>query len=165
ELSASLSYLSVQQLIRAPLVRPRLSRASSRCRIAVFCADALGPVDVAEPDFPDKTGRPSRRTTVRTRGVPMPNMDTRNSSDDAATRHREHRVEELIARLPYRLGTTARWLRRPSSRWFRIPAGALLIGGSFFSILPVFGIWMLPLGLILPARDLCPLPRERPTTL
>jgi len=91
----------------------------------------------------------------------MPNMDTRNGSDDAATRHREHRVEELIARLPYRLGTTARWLRRPSSRWFRIPAGALLIGGSFFSILPVFGIWMLPLGLILLAQDVAPLRRAR----
>ena len=34
------------------------------------------------------------------------------------------------------------------------PAGVALILGGFFSILPVFGLSMLPLGLILLAEDL-----------
>ena len=80
---------------------------------------------------------------------------------DAAARHHEHRVERLIDRLPERLRTTTRWLRRPSSRWVRIPAGLLLIGGSLLSILPLFGIWMLPLGLMLLAEDVPPLRRAR----
>jgi hypothetical protein len=54
-----------------------------------------------------------------------------------------------------------RWLRRPSSRWVRIPAGVLLIGGGVLSILPFLGIWMLPLGLMLLAEDLPPLRRVR----
>lgn len=47
-----------------------------------------------------------------------------------------------------------RWLREPSSRWIRIPAGLLLISGGIFSILPLLGLWMLPLGLLLLAQDL-----------
>ena len=54
-----------------------------------------------------------------------------------------------------------RWLRRPASRWARIPAGVLLIIGGCLSILPVFGLWMLPLGLILLADDIPPLRRGR----
>jgi hypothetical protein len=80
---------------------------------------------------------------------------------DAAVRHHEHRLERLIGRLPKRLRTTTRWLRRPSSRWVRIPAGLLLIGGSLLSILPLFGVWMLPLGLMLLAEDVPPLQRAR----
>jgi len=38
----------------------------------------------------------------------------------------------------------------------RIPAGALLIGGS---ILALFGVWMLPPGLMLLAEDVPPLAR------
>ncbi|MGA8900186.1 hypothetical protein [Bradyrhizobium sp.] len=47
-------------------------------------------------------------------------------------------------------------MRKPSSRWVRIPAGALLIGGS---ILALFGVWMLPPGLMLLAEDVPPLAR------
>ena len=46
------------------------------------------------------------------------------------------------------------WLRRPSSRYVRIPLAILLILGGIFSILPVLGLWMLPLGLLLFAQDL-----------
>ena len=35
----------------------------------------------------------------------------------------------------------------------RIPMAILLIAGGIFSILPVFGLWMLPLGLVLFAQD------------
>jgi hypothetical protein len=80
---------------------------------------------------------------------------------DNPTRQHEHRVERLINRLPERLRTTVRWLRRPSSRWVRIPAALLLAGASLLSILPFFGLWMLPLGLMLLAEDLPPLRRAR----
>jgi hypothetical protein len=81
-------------------------------------------------------------------------------SDDPVQQH-QHRVERLIDRLPERLRTTVRWLRRPSSRWVRIPAGLLLVVASLLSILPFFGLWMLPLGLMLLAEDLPPLRRAR----
>jgi hypothetical protein len=74
-------------------------------------------------------------------------------------------IERLIDRLPKRVQALTRWLRRPSSRWIRIPAGVLLILGSFLSILPVFGLWMLPLGLLLLAEDVLPLRRGRDRVL
>lgn len=37
----------------------------------------------------------------------------------------------------------------------------LLVGGGFLSILPLFGLWMLPLGLFLLAEDMPPLRRAR----
>jgi hypothetical protein len=75
--------------------------------------------------------------------------------DDHASRHheRERRLGLLIRRLPERLQAAVHWLRRPAARWVRIPAGLLLIVGSVFSILPILGIWMLPLGLVLLAED------------
>ena len=39
-------------------------------------------------------------------------------------------------------------------RLWRIPTAGFLIVGGVFSILPVFGLWMLPLGLLLLAVDL-----------
>jgi hypothetical protein len=81
--------------------------------------------------------------------------------EDPASRHhhRERRLELLIRRLPERMQSVIRWLRRPAARWVRIPAGILLIVGSVFSILPVLGLWMLPLGLVLLAEDVKPLRR------
>ena len=73
--------------------------------------------------------------------------------------HREWQLDLLMRRLPKRLQSAARWLRRPSSQWVRLPAGLLLILGSIFSILPIFGLWMLPLGLLLLAEDVAPLRR------
>jgi hypothetical protein len=37
----------------------------------------------------------------------------------------------------------------------------MLVGGGFLSALPLFGIWMLPLGLLLIAEDVPPLRRAR----
>jgi len=45
------------------------------------------------------------------------------------------------------------WLLRPSSRWARIPAGMLFMIGGVFAILPVLGLWMLPVGMVLLAED------------
>lgn len=65
----------------------------------------------------------------------------------------EWRVERLINRLPPRAQASVRWLLLPSSRWVRIPAGVLLICGGLLSILPILGLWMLPVGLMILADD------------
>jgi hypothetical protein len=74
---------------------------------------------------------------------------------------RERLIEQLIARLPPKLRSAIQWLRQPSSRPARILAGVLLIGGGFLSILPVFGLWMFPLGLMLLAEDIPAIQRLR----
>jgi hypothetical protein len=45
------------------------------------------------------------------------------------------------------------WVRRPTSRLVRLPMGGLLVVGGIFGFLPFLGFWMLPLGLLLIARD------------
>lgn len=82
-----------------------------------------------------------------------------NSDLPSRDKDRERRLGLLIRRLPARLQRAVRWLRRPRARWVRIPAGLLLILGSLLSILPIFGLWMLPLGLVLLAEDVKPLRR------
>ena len=77
----------------------------------------------------------------------------------------DHRLDRLIDRLPKRWRNGIRWLRHPSARWARIPAGVLFIIGGFLFILPVLGLWMVPLGLILLAEDVPPLRRLRDRTL
>lgn len=61
--------------------------------------------------------------------------------------------KRLEVELPRPVGRALRWLRHPASRLVRIPAGILLILGGVFSFLPAFGLWMLPLGLMLIAYD------------
>jgi hypothetical protein len=78
---------------------------------------------------------------------------------------RERRLNLLIRRLPPRFQHTIRWLRRPSARWVRIPAGLLLLAGGVLAILPLLGLWMLPLGLVLLAEDIPPLRRGTDTAL
>jgi hypothetical protein len=73
----------------------------------------------------------------------------------------ERRLRRLLRRLPGRMQAITRWLRKPSSRWARLPAGVFLIIGGCLAILPVFGLWMLPLGLMLLADDIPPLRRAR----
>ena len=72
---------------------------------------------------------------------------------------RDRRLMLLVRRLPRHVQAMVVRLRRPSSRWVRIPAAGFLIIGSVLFILPVFGLWMLPLGLILLAEDVAPLRR------
>ncbi|HSU98882.1 MAG TPA: hypothetical protein VLI91_02135 [Roseiarcus sp.] len=73
----------------------------------------------------------------------------------------ERRLRRLLRRLPSRMQAVTRWLRKPASRWARIPAGILLILGGCLAILPLFGLWMLPLGLMLLADDVPALRRLR----
>lgn len=60
-------------------------------------------------------------------------------------------------KLPPRPARFVGWLRKPSSRYVRIPVAVLLMAGGVFSFLPVLGVWMLPLGLVLFAQDVPPL--------
>jgi hypothetical protein len=85
-------------------------------------------------------------------------VDKSRPPDDEHDR-REWRIELLTRRLPERLQPAIRWLRQPSARWVRIPVGLLFIVGSVFSILPILGLWMLPLGVVLLAEDIKPLRR------
>jgi hypothetical protein len=82
------------------------------------------------------------------------NERTKSREESTATAHGDDwRLERLIDRLPRRLGVAARFLRRPSGIWLRIPAGLLLIVGGIFAFLPILGVWMLPFGLALLAED------------
>ncbi len=75
------------------------------------------------------------------------------------------RLDALVGRLPPRLASTTNYLLKPSSRWVRLPAGALLVAGGVLSFLPVLGIWMLPLGLALLAEDVPGLRAQRSKVL
>jgi hypothetical protein len=77
----------------------------------------------------------------------------------------ERRLRRLLRRLPRRMQAITRWLRKPASRWARIPTGIFLIIGGFLAILPIFGLWMFPLGLVLLADDVPPLRRFRDRSL
>ncbi|HET6631957.1 MAG TPA: hypothetical protein VFG73_04535 [Rhodanobacteraceae bacterium] len=86
-------------------------------------------------------------------------LQSRNGSAEGGhiVRHRQPLDRDLDrwqGKLPRWAGRAMRWLRRPSSRWVRIPAGVLLIIGGIFGFLPILGLWMLPLGLLLLAQDL-----------
>lgn len=69
--------------------------------------------------------------------------------DRNSTRH----LAWFETRLPPWLARSVGRLRKPSSRWLRIPTAMLLMIGGVFGFLPVLGLWMLPLGLILIAQD------------
>jgi len=57
------------------------------------------------------------------------------------------------SRLPPKPAKFVSWLRKPSSKLIRVPLAILLVIGGIFSILPVLGLWMLPLGVLLIAQD------------
>jgi len=81
------------------------------------------------------------------------------TSDTAAQTIRadDWRLERLINRAPNRIRSMVHFLRQPSSRWLRIPAGLLLTLGGVLWFLPIAGLWMLPIGLMLLADDVPPL--------
>lgn len=67
---------------------------------------------------------------------------------------RDRRLQRLTAHLPSGLRSAIHGLRRPSAKWVRLPMGLLLlIGGTILTPLPIFGFWMLPVGLVLVAED------------
>ena len=82
--------------------------------------------------------------------------DESRSSRAGTPRHSaggDWRLAALIDRLPQRVRGAVSYLLQPKSRWVRIPAGVLLLGGGLLAFLPVLGVWMLPVGLALLAED------------
>jgi hypothetical protein len=56
--------------------------------------------------------------------------------------------------VPGSVARQIRNLRHPASRWARVPIGLLFVlGGLLAPLIPVLGVWMLPLGLLLLAYD------------
>jgi hypothetical protein len=70
---------------------------------------------------------------------------------------RLHRQFEAIGRVAPVSRRILDPLLHGSLRRVRLPIACLLVLGSFLWILPVFGLWMLPLGLMLLALDVPPL--------
>ncbi|MBO1021267.1 hypothetical protein IPV08_14970 [Methylobacterium sp. SD274] len=76
------------------------------------------------------------------------------SRRDCTAQDWDDRVTRLTEKLPDTLRKAIEWLREPHRRWIRIGAALLFILGGIFSILPVLGLWMLPVGLALLSQDI-----------
>ena len=63
------------------------------------------------------------------------------------------RVAHLLGRLPDRGRLAIEWLHHPPRRWPRLLAAVAFMVGGIFSLLPILGLWMLPLGLALMSDD------------
>jgi len=81
----------------------------------------------------------------------MPSQITPSAS---TPRTDDELMDLLIQRLPERLQKVLNWLREPDRKWVRIPAGVLFMLGGVLSILPVLGLWMLPIGVMLLSQDI-----------
>jgi hypothetical protein len=66
----------------------------------------------------------------------------------------DRQLRRFARRMPPRLASFVIWLWQPERVWLRLPMAAALIIGGLLSFLPVLGSWMLPLGLVLAARDI-----------
>ena len=51
------------------------------------------------------------------------------------------------------MGSVLHRMSRPGWAILRVPAGVLFVLGGLLAILPVFGLWMIPVGLLLLAVD------------
>ncbi|KTS25651.1 hypothetical protein NS228_06485 [Methylobacterium indicum] len=95
------------------------------------------------------------RDDITTRPLPPATTGTPSLSEkEALAKAWDDRIVKLLDLLPRRVADAIAWLRAPSRRWVRIPAALLLILGGFLAVLPVFGLWMLPLGLALLSEDI-----------
>ena len=66
-------------------------------------------------------------------------------------------MDRLQGHMPGWAGRHLNRLRHPRAVWVRVPAGIALTGGGVFSVLPVLGLWMVPVGLALLAHDVPPM--------
>jgi 4-alpha-glucanotransferase len=84
-----------------------------------------------------------------------------NTSDDAAndaTKKTDAQkldaiVEKYADKIPRPLARFIRWVRKRELRWLRLIVGVLFVLFGFVGFLPIFGFWMVPLGLIILAQD------------
>jgi hypothetical protein len=63
------------------------------------------------------------------------------------------RAAHLLTKLPRRVQSGVASLRQPSRKLWRLLGATVLIIGGICSILPILGLWMLPLGLALLSDD------------
>jgi hypothetical protein len=68
----------------------------------------------------------------------------------------EH-LDRFAARLPSWASRFLDWLWKPGAKWVRLPIGIVLILAGIVGFLPILGFWMVPLGLIVLAKDFTPL--------
>ena len=77
------------------------------------------------------------------------------------TRDHEGDLDEHLERFGRRLPSWAArflaWLWKPGFWWVRLPVGIVLVLGGIAGFLPVLGFWMVPLGLVVVAKDFPPL--------
>ena len=59
------------------------------------------------------------------------------------------------------LEVLGRRITLPQSRWARIGIGCAFLVGGCLAILPVFGVWMLPLGFLILSMDIALVRRWR----
>lgn len=78
--------------------------------------------------------------------APEPHLTDEQKELDAVLRGIERKLPPFAKGLP-------RLIRHPPPFYIRLPLGLALVIGGIFSILPILGVWMLPLGLLLLARD------------
>lgn len=62
-------------------------------------------------------------------------------------------LDRWQGKLPRWAACALDWLRRPSSRWVRIPIGLLLVACGLLGFLPILGFWMAIPGLLLLSLD------------
>lgn len=74
-------------------------------------------------------------------------------SEDRKHEDRLNRQFDAIGRVAPPARPLIDGLLRNRYRWLRMPAAFLLIVGGFLAILPIFGLWMIPVGLLLLAVD------------
>lgn len=104
---------------------------------------------------------PVRSEVVRPRGNPerhtggfhLPTVANRWAERRWEQEELDAALHDLERKLPDFAKPLTRLIRNPPRPAVRVLFGSALIVGGIFSFLPVLGVWMLPLGLLLLARD------------
>ena len=87
---------------------------------------------------------------------PDPRHPDRQHIRARQSRRLDRQFALLASRLPALRGALG-LLRGRSGVVLRLPLGLALVAGGLLAILPVFGLWMIPAGLLLLSVDLAPL--------
>ncbi|MEY1554659.1 hypothetical protein AB3Y40_03405 [Yoonia sp. R2331] len=77
---------------------------------------------------------------------------TKPSLRDRARNRLDRQFNSISRQFPWAARPLA-FLRHPWLWLIRVPIAFMLILGGFLAILPVFGLWMIPVGLLLLAVD------------
>lgn len=67
------------------------------------------------------------------------------------------RLKQLLANVRRQSQSLLEKIQQSVPPGLRLVLGLLLILGGFFAILPVLGLWMIPLGIAVAALDIVPL--------